>query len=53
MAILEIFEKRKVLESDLYVSVVVAVVNPRDTSKSLQYLSEKLPLDMYGVNIMT
>jgi hypothetical protein len=50
MKIEEVVEKRQYLDSELYITALVGVIEPRDASKSLTFLSSQLPLDIYGVS---
>jgi hypothetical protein len=36
--------------SDLYLPAMIGVIDPRNASQVIQILSDKLPLEMYGVS---
>jgi hypothetical protein len=38
---------------DLYIPVLIGIIDPKDASTLLNLLSEKLPLELYGVSVAT
>lgn len=49
MKIEEVVEKIQYATSELYIPALVGIVEPRDASKVLAFLSSQLPLELYGV----
>ena len=50
MEIVEVVSGAAAAPTDLYVPAMIGVIDPRHASHVIQILSEKLPLELYGVS---